>query len=165
MRQSKLRDSLSPPNSLHVKDRIYWGLLWTPPSDLSVSILFTENIMSIKTPSGMSLSKGYFKAKHRFEWVSKVYGNVRRKLNRIADLVALSTETFESVGTVILYWSGENADLQRISKVLGVSFVPAGKSFSLLEAVEPVKFSRLNCAVLLVQRPHVIVKLNTPKAA
>ncbi len=118
--------------------------------------------MSIRTKSGTSLSKGYFKAKKRFDWISKLYHHTRKKLNRLADIVAIHPTTFGMDSNIIaLYWTGDDEHLKRIVKVLGVEFRDGAINIS----SEPVKFGRISAKVMLVRQATAVHEMLTRAAA
>lgn len=101
--------------------------------------------MTIRLPKGDSLAKVYYASQKRHAWVSKLYNNVRAKLERLGSIVVLGPSSLREQNALVLYWSGSAEHLKRIEKVLGVTFDKNHEA-------EGVKFSRIALKVKLLER-------------
>lgn len=98
--------------------------------------------MTLRTSKGRSLSKVFYAQKAKMKWIAKLYGNIRKSLDRLGGIVALDPRSLnKESNTISLYFDGKKANKQRIEEVLDVKFENN-------EAI--VKFSRISLLVKLL---------------
>jgi hypothetical protein len=78
--------------------------------------------MTLRTSKGRSLSKVFFAEKAKLAWINKLYGNIRKSLDRLGDIIALDPRSLKPSNGISLYYDGSKANREKIEQVLDVKF-------------------------------------------
>ena len=109
-----------------------------------------SKFMTLRSTNGDSFSKLFSKASKRMAWITKLHRNIRKKLDKLGNLIALAPASLNSTKGITLYFDGSEDSLARIEKVLDVKFADN-------KAV--VKFSRITLNVTLIENVQVLAEL------